>query len=191
MRTFAILLFVCVFIGQSTVYGQEELEPANYSQEEPEAVNNQKITFAGLHFGMVLPFMSFNDGNSANITDEDFFAIGFPMGITFKASEKLLIDFEFVPFINPGDSETLTPLSTHLLFHPGLLFPLGKGFTFGTRAAFELGQGQWGFTPLLNKAFKLDNGNAFFVELVLPGRFGPTKDSGYTQVIALHLGIGL
>lgn len=180
MRTFTILLFICIFIGQNTAYGQDESD---------DTANKQKITFAGLHFGVVQPLVSFNDGDVSTITDEDFFAIGFPMGITFKASEKLMLDFEFVPFINPGNSET--PLNTHLLFHPGILIPLGKGFTFGTRAAFELGQGQWGFTPLLNKAFKLDSGKALFVELVLPGRFGPTKDSGYTQVIALHFGIGL
>ncbi len=175
MRIFPMLLFICFFIGQNTAYAQEE--------------SNNKVTFAGLHFGFVQPLISFNDGNTNTIADEGFYAIGFPMGITFKASEKLLIDFEFVPFINPpGDSDAM---NTHLLFHPGVLVPLGSGFTFGARAAFELGQGQWGFTPLLNKAFQLDNGKAVFVELVLPGRFGPVKGSGYTQVIALHFGVGL
>lgn len=176
-RITKVLLFT-VLIGFNNLYGQEG---SNTDQ--------QKTRFAGLHFGVVQPILAINDGTTKTIADEDFYTVGFPIGITFKTSTKLMFDLEFVPFINPGNDTT--SLSTHLLFHPGILIPLNKGFTFGARAAFELGQGQIGFTPLLNKAFKYNDNNVFFIELVLPGRFGPMKDSGYTQVAALHFGIGI
>jgi hypothetical protein len=58
------------------------------------------------------------------------------------------------------------------------------------RLALEAGEGQFGFTPLINKAFPLGQHTVFFTELVAPGRFGPGKDTGYTQLGGLHLGIG-
>ena len=65
-----------------------------------------------------------------------------------------------------------------------------NGWTLGLRAAFEIGEDQFGFTPLVNKAFKLRSGTAFFVEIVAPGRFGPEKDTGYTQLGGVHIGLG-
>ncbi len=179
MKNIKLLILAILLINFSQTFAQVDIKPEK----------KQEVTaFRGLHVGIVHPLVAMNQGTTSSIADDDFYAIGFPIGITFNTSCNLLFDIEFVPFINPGND--LTPHSTHLLFHPGILKPLGKGFTFGVRAAFELGQGQFGFTPLLNKAFKLKNGSAFFTELVLPGRFGPDENSGYTQVIALHLGIG-
>jgi len=174
----ALTLFI-LLINFSQIFAQEDIETEKKLKE---------TVFKGLHVGVVQPLLAINQGTTSSIADVDFFSIGFPIGITFKTPGKLLFDVEFVPFINPGNDTS--PNTTHLLFHPGILLPLSKGVTLGFRAAFELGQGQYGFTPLLNKAFKLKNGAVFFTELVLPGRFGPDQNSGYTQVVALHIGIG-
>jgi len=179
MKNSKLFILFILLINCNQTFAQIDIETEKKQEE---------TVFKGLHVGIVQPLLAMNQGTTSSIADVDFYAIGFPIGITFKTSCQLLFDVELVPFINPGNDSI--PHATHLLFHPGILKPLGKGFTFGIRAAFELGQGQYGFTPLLNKAFKLKNGTAFFTELVLPGRFGPGPNSGYTQVVAIHLGIG-
>jgi len=176
MKKLKIIVLALVFLKLGTLQGQEESKTI-------------KTKFAGLHFGVVHPILATNKDDTKTIADENFYTVGFPIGVTFKTASKLMFDLEFVPFINPGNDTTA--LQTHLLFHPGILLPLNKGFTLGARAAFELGQGQVGFSPLINKAFKYNDTSAFFIELVLPGRFGPMNDSGYTQIVALHLGIGI
>ena len=133
----------------------------------------------GGHFGVVHPLVIFSGGKTATIADG--YIVGFPTGVTLKTSDKFAFDIEFVPFINEGSS-------VNLLFHPGALFPLGKNFTFGTRAAFEINQGAYGFTPLLNKAFPMKNNTAVFAELVLPVRFDGFGNTA--TVIAVHFGIG-
>jgi len=130
-----------------------------------------------------------NNGETVYFDRTSVYSVGFPFGITFNTKGKIKIDLELVPFINPYIYSD-RPYKIHLLYHPGILCPLGKDWTFGLRAALEIGEGQFGFTPLINKAFKFKSGNAFFIELVAPGRFGPEKDSGYTQLGGVHIGLG-
>lgn len=144
---------------------------------------------AGYHVGVVQIIFAHNNGETVYFDRTSVYSIGFPFGITFNTKGKLKIDLELVPFINPYIYSD-RPYDIHLLYHPGILYALNHGWTIGLRAAFEVGVGQFGFTPLINKSFKCKNGNAFFVELVAPGRFGPDKDSGYTQLGGVHLGIG-
>ncbi|MEP6792749.1 MAG: hypothetical protein ABJB16_00365 [Saprospiraceae bacterium] len=144
---------------------------------------------AGYHVGVVQIFFAIHKGETTFFDESKFYSIGFPVGITLSTAGKTKFDVEFVPFIKPNVKTDL-PYQVHLLFHPGVLFPLHDGWTFGLRLAFEVGEGQFGFTPLLNKSFKLSEHSNFFVELVAPGRFGPEKDSGYTQLGGLHLGFG-
>ncbi|MBP8725114.1 MAG: hypothetical protein KBF37_08475 [Saprospiraceae bacterium] len=144
---------------------------------------------AGYHFGVVQPILAINKGDVNYFYETDFYAIGFPMGITLNTPGKVKFDLEFVPLFKPY-ADTDKPYEVHLLFHPGFLFPLGGGFTFGMRLAFETGVGQFGLTPLLNKGFSIGDGTVFFLELVAPGRFGPEKNSGYTQIFGLHAGLG-
>lgn len=75
---------------------------------------------------------------------------------------------------------------SNLLFHPGLLFPIGKGTVIAARMAFET-SGRYGFTPVLNKVIKKNKNSNFFIALPLPVRFGNNSPSTFT--IAFQLGI--
>lgn len=152
-----------------------------------EKISSPKVL--GYHFGVVQIAFAINKGDVIYLDKYDFYTIGFPFGISLKTPGKAIIDLEFVPVIKPYLT-TETPYNVHLLYHPGILYPLKKGWTLGFRLAFESGEKQFGFTPLINKAFRINEGSVFFVELVAPGRFGPAKNSGYTQLGGLHLGFG-
>ncbi|MEO9869995.1 hypothetical protein [Ekhidna sp.] len=140
----------------------------------------------GGHFGMVHPLITFSDGETTSISDN--YVVGFPTGINIGIKENLAFDVEIVPFIEDGKMN-------NLLFHPGVLFGLGSGFTFGNRLAFETGSQAYGFTPLLNKSFSLGENGAFFLELVLPVRFGKIElplggeDRFSALTVGLHTGI--
>ena len=144
----------------------------------------------GYHIGVVQPIFAIHQNKARYLTEYDFYSIGFPFGLTLNTSGRLLIDLELVPFIKPYADDAGKPYDVHLLYHPGVLYPLGAGFTLGLRAAFESGQDQFGFTPLINKSFKIGPAGSIFIELVFPGRWGPEKSSGYTQIGGLHLGFG-
>lgn len=147
----------------------------------------------GGHFGIVQPIVTLNDGD----VDDEFspHTIGFPIGITVRKSEAFAFDAEFVPLITFNaneipDGETGTDELDRiiLLVHPGFLFKVGDGLTFGSRLAYELGEtGRYGFTPLLNKGFKIGN-TPVFAEFVLPVRMG--SDGGTSVTAGLHFGFG-
>lgn len=150
---------------------------------------NEVSKVAGYHVGVVQIVFSHNNGETVFFDRTSVYSVGFPFGITLNTPGKVKVDLELVPFINPYIYSD-KPYKIHLLYHPGILYPLKNGWTIGLRAAFEIGEGQFGFTPLINKAFKNSKGYAFFIELVAPGRFGPEKNSGYTQLGGLHIGFG-
>ncbi len=141
----------------------------------------------GGHFGVVQPLVTFQDGET--IDGFDPHAIGFPMGITVRKSEKFAFDLEFVPFIASGenaDGESVSAVAD-LLVHPGLLWGIGNKLTFGNRLAYETQSGRYGITPLLNKGFLIGKTN-FFAEFVLPLRVGNDQELSLTA--ALHFGVG-
>lgn len=142
---------------------------------------------AGYHIGYVQLIFSVDGSHTKWINESDFFGMGFPIGITFNTPGKWKFDLEVVPFLNPYLG-TGRPYKNHLLVHPGVLRSLGHNWTFGARLAFELGNDQFGFTPLLNKSFTINKSAAFFMELVAPMRFGPSKVASFQQIGGLHLG---
>lgn len=155
-----------------------------------DSLKNSKNLVLGYHIGIVQPLVSFQKGITTNLLDYDVYAIGFPVGISLATPGKAVIDLEIVPFVSPF-LEFRENFGVHLLYHPGILYPLGNGFTMGFRLAFEAGIGQFGFTPLINKSFKINKEVNIFTEIVAPGRFGPNEKSSYTQVLALHVGISM
>ncbi|MDW3194547.1 MAG: hypothetical protein R8G66_19370 [Cytophagales bacterium] len=140
----------------------------------------------GGHVGIVHPLFTLSEGETSTIADQ--YTVGFPIGLTIKRKSNPSVDFEFVPFMTNGSID-------NLLIHPGVLFGLGAGFTFGTRLAYETGPETYGFTPLLNKGFTIGNNKSIFMELVLPVRFGSrsvldSSDNFSAYTIAFHVGIG-
>jgi hypothetical protein len=135
------------------------------------------------YVGILHPLVTFSeDATTPNFRDA--YVIGFPTGLNLWKSPKIGFSVEIVPTIR---SEKGVSKMSNLLFHPGILLGLGKGFTFAGRAAFETG-GRFGFTPVLNKAFKRNNSGTYFIALPLPVRFG--NDHPASVTIGLQFGIG-
>jgi hypothetical protein len=112
------------------------------------------------------------------------------MGITVHGQGRTSFDMEFVPAVQG------TPRAVSLTVHPGLVWELGKGWSAGIRAAFDVNSPSYGFTPLVNKGWPIRSGEGFFkvyfVEADLPVRFDrPTGGPATTPVtIAMHFGVG-
>lgn len=182
MKTVVLHLFLCLGLWPGITLSQDSILVSLPIDERPSGL-------AGYHFGVVQPIMVIQNGETHLLNEQNFYEIGFPIGLTLHTGGKVLFDLEFVPFLKPYANSDKA-YETHLLFHPGVLFPISKGFTFGMRAAFDMGTNQFGFTPLINQVVSKGLNHVFFIELVAPGRFGPEKDSGYAQAFALHLGFG-
>ncbi|MEI2695442.1 MAG: hypothetical protein V9E90_10255 [Saprospiraceae bacterium] len=161
----------------SFVHGQEIMKPE---------IGMQKLS--GYHIGIVQILFGVHKSEISFLDKSDFYTIGFPMGITLNTGSRLKIDLEIVPVIKPYLEEE-TPYNVHLLYHPGILLPLKNNYTLGFRLAFEAGENQFGFTPLINKSFALSKNYNFFIELVAPTRFA--KKQAFNQLIGIHLGLGL
>lgn len=143
----------------------------------------------GYHIGVVQPLYSIGKGFINHLLGYHDYSVGLPIGVSLRTPGRAIIDLEVVPFISRLPDEGID-LNVHLLYHPGVLVPLGGGFTLGARLAFETGQGQWGFTPLLNKAFPLNQAMKVFIEIVAPGRFNAQPGLNYSQVLGVHAGLG-
>src|SRR5437660_3459961 len=145
-------------------------------------------TTIGGHVGFVLPLVTHAGGNTTTIADN--FAIGFPLGVTFKGKGRMALDLEFVPSVQDE------PRQVSLLVHPGVVWGLDHGIGVGIRAAFDVNSSQFGFTPLINKSWKFQNQDqffkAYFVEAVLPVRFNRPTGGPNTNAVTfgVHFGLG-
>jgi hypothetical protein len=126
------------------------------------------------HIGIVHPIITFNsEGSHTNFKDS--YIVGLPIGINIWKSSKIGFSSEIVPVIKATASGSEV---NNVLFHPGVLVALGKGFTFAGRAAFET-SGRYGFTPVFNKVVKKNNVSNYFIAIPLPVRFGNDLPSSY------------
>lgn len=168
-----LILFIAAFASSIISFAQES---AGTSVDHPVASSENKI---GGHIGVVQYIFKSSTGDN-EVIGKDFYEIGFPTGITIKR-EDVEFDIEMVPEIDRKSNVTF-------LFHPGVVFPLGNEFSFGTRAAFQIGHNQYGFTPIVSKSFVCSNGQTTFIELEFPVRF--SANGPMTNVVGLHLGVG-
>lgn len=93
---------------------------------------------------------------------------GLPTGLNIWKNAAIGFSFEFVPFIRVANGMSKM---NNFLFHPGVLFALGKGYTLATRAAFET-SGRFGVTPVLNKVVIKSKSSSIYIAIPVPLRFG-------------------
>ncbi|MDY0988069.1 hypothetical protein SOM12_11650 [Flavobacterium sp. CFBP9031] len=127
------------------------------------------------YFGIMHPIVTINE-DETTVNFRDYYAVGFPTGINIWKNEKIGFSFEIVPNIKEDQG---TSKVTNLLFHPGVLVALGKGYTFAGRAAFESG-GRYGFTPVFNKTIIKNTSCSYYVAVPLPVRFGNDHPASFT-----------
>lgn len=101
----------------------------------------------------------------------DYYTVGFPFGVNFWKTSKTAFSIEIIPFVK---SENGSSKMYNVLFHPGLVFDVGKGFRISARAAFETA-GRYGFTPVLAKTIYKAKNNSYYISIGLPARFGNDK----------------
>lgn len=101
---------------------------------------------------------------------------GMPTGINIWKSARIGFSMEFVPIIRASAG---TSRMNNFLFHPGVLFGLGNGFTLATRAAFET-SGRYGVTPVLNKVVLKGKSSSIFVAVPVAARFGNDHPASLT-----------
>jgi hypothetical protein len=112
------------------------------------------------------------------------YVVGLPRGINLWKNAKVGFSMEFVPFLR---FENGTSKMSNFLFHPGILLPIGNGFTFVGRAAFET-SGRYGLTTEFNKVLKKNKHSNYFVAVPLPLRFGNNLPSSVGAAIQFGLG---
>lgn len=105
-----------------------------------------------------------------------FYQVGFPVGVNVWKTAKLGYSLEIVPFVR---AEAGLSRVNNVLFHPGMLLGLGKGYTLASRLAFETA-GRYGVTPVLNKTFRRPGPVNYFVAVPLPVRFGNDRPTSVT-----------
>jgi hypothetical protein len=153
----------------------------------PQAQAQTGKTLGG-HIGFLLPLVTQSGGQTTSLADAP--AVGFPVGITVKGTDRLAFDFEFVPQYNATGTRQTT-----LTLHPGLIYGLGHGWAVGLRAAFVVDQPTVGFTPLVNHSWPIKRKDSFFkayfVEADLPVRFSRPVNAPATNAVtfATHFGV--
>src|SRR4051812_36490650 len=119
------------------------------------------------YVGTIHPIVTYSSNKPAYNFDGAYVG-GLPAGINIWKSPRIGFSFEFVPFIKAADGGSKM---SNFLFHPGVLFALGKGYTLATRAAFET-SGRYGFTPVFNKVLVKGRNSSLYVAVPVPARFG-------------------
>lgn len=137
-----------------------------------------------LYQGILHPLVTVSD-HAPVYNFNSYYLVGFPVGVNIWKTAKLGYSLEVVPFIR---AENGVSRMSNVLFHPGVLLGLGKGYTLASRLAFET-SGRYGFTPVLNKTFRRPGPMSYFVAIPLPVRFGNERAASFT--VGLQFGITL
>lgn len=147
---------------------------ASYSQAAYPKIN--------AYVGIMHPIVTFSEDETTTNFDGHY-VVSFPIGINLWKTSKVGFSFEIVPTIK---DEKGVSKSSNLNFHPGVLFPLGNGFSFAGRAAFET-SGRYGLTPVFNKTLIKGENCNYYAALLLPARFGNDKPATFT--IGFQVGV--
>jgi len=138
----------------------------------------------GGHVGIAFPIVTRSDGRTTTISED--FIVGFPIGVTIRNSSPFAFDFEFVPTVNNSPRQDVT-----LTVHPGVIYGFKKNYAVGLRAAFDIGSDTYGFTPLVQRSWKIKGNTKYFVEADFPVRFRQQPDGRRTTAggFTAHFGV--
>ncbi len=163
---------------------KNKLVKKDTSEKEFEKQADAKPPRFGGHIGIVIPIVTRGDGRTTTIADN--FIIGFPFALVVRTDSPAAFDFEFVPIINTPSNQDF-----RFLVHPGITYTFKKKYTVGVRAAYEFGTGNYGFTPIAARSFKLTDKTNYFIEADFPVRRERRPNgTGFTSVqFAIHSGI--
>jgi hypothetical protein len=147
----------------------------------------------GGHLGFVIPWVT--HANDTTTTIADRFTIGFPIGVTFKGPSHLNVDLEMIPTIAKSTSNL--PQQVGLTIDPGVIYSADHGIALGLRAAFDVNSSQFGFIPLINKSWPINNQGgllkAYFIEADVPIKFNRLGGNGSADTTAItfatHFGV--
>ncbi|OOV13153.1 hypothetical protein [Flavobacterium sp. LM4] len=134
------------------------------------------------YIGIMHPIVTFSEDETTTNFDGHY-VVAFPIGINLWKTSKIGFSFEIVPTIKDEDGVSK---SNNLTFHPGVLVPLGSGFSFAGRVAFET-SGRYGFTPVFNKTLIKSENCSYYAALPLPVRFANDKPATFT--VGFQLGV--
>jgi hypothetical protein len=123
------------------------------------------------------------DGYNTPQNFKENYVVGFPIGITVFNNERLGYSFELFPFIQ-ADGETSKV--SKVVFHPGVVYRLKRGFSCAGRIAFE-STGRYGLTQVLTKAIVKTKSGALGASLVVAERFGNDQETS----VSYGIGIGI
>jgi hypothetical protein len=142
-------------------------------------VANAEDKPVGGHVGIAVPLVTLADPVTS-ISDQ--FTILTPIGVGFKTSQHVIVDFETV-VVSPVDPAGVTGL----VVDPGVIYDWGGAAT-GLRLAFQIGNRvNIGMIPLVNVGLADLGGAKWFVEGAFPLFYVP-KDVSLTVVA--HTGVG-
>lgn len=156
---------------------------AGVTAQEPGPTTPAPPRSVGGHVGVAVPLVFINEDDTETIGDT--FVIANPIGVGFKLSDRLVLDFEII-VQNPVDPSG----TTGLVIDPGLVYNFGA-FAAGLRVASAINQpANFGVIPLVNKGIvDLGGGATWFIEAAFP-MFVRSEPPDFTLDIVLHTGFG-
>ncbi len=95
-------------------------------------------------------------------------SIGLATGINILYSDRFGFSFDITPVITTTNGISRV---ANVIFDPGAIFRLKKGFALITRAAFETA-GRFGESTILSKVFSPAKRTSSFIAIGVPLRFG-------------------
>jgi hypothetical protein len=187
------ILTCCFFMGFTAVLAV--LAPAARADEpvpSPGPSANLHPDIGG-HIGIATTLVTLGSEKTTTISDQ--FTLAFPIGIGFKLTDKVALDFETVV----GDP--VSPKgTTSLTVDPGLVYDMGS-VVIGLRVAWAIqANTNFGLIPLVHKGVAdVGHGATWFVEAAFPtfisagttGTGAAAEDkTTFAFNVVVHTGIG-
>jgi len=174
-------------LAQANPSGVPETAPAPVLHEAPQSPPAASRPI-GAHVGVATPLVTVSKSTT---TIGDQFTVLNPIGLGFKLTEQLAIDFEFVI----GTPVRPITGTTSIVVDPGLIYNWGA-FATGLRVAWAVSQtSNIGLIPLLNVPIVHGSAATWFVEAAFPTFLrhvdaANTTDGKVAFNAVFHTGVG-